>query len=62
MNAFNQLIEELKAQGAKRVNIEIVFDNCNDGRISQINSDSANIAKPQIPKPEIPLEMLEETF
>lgn len=58
-SAFETLIQELKALGAKKVNIEIDFGNGDNGEISP----EVEIPKePEKPKIEIPKEMLEEEF
>lgn len=57
-NHFQALIQELKALGATKVNIEIQFGN---SEVSEI-SPEGRIGEPQKPKIEIPKEMLEEEF
>lgn len=57
-NNFQALIQELKALGATKVNIEIQFGN---SEVSEI-SPEGKIGESQKPKIEIPKEMLEEEF
>lgn len=58
-NHFQALIQELKALGAKRVNIEIDFGNSVN---SEISPEVETTKEPEKPKIEIPKEMLEEEF
>lgn len=58
-NHFQALIQELKALGATKVNIEIQFDNSGCSEVSTAGEISGVTEKPKI---EIPKEMLEEEF
>lgn len=60
-NHFQALIQELKALGATKVNIEIQFGNSGNSETSEI-SPEGRIGESQKPKIEIPKEMLEEEF
>ena len=62
MNSFETLIQELKALGAKKVNIEIDFGNGDNSEISPGVQPPEISKEPEKPKIEIPKEMLEEEF
>lgn len=61
-NHFQALIQELKALGATKVNIEIQFDNSGTLEISPGVETTKEPQEPEKPKIEIPKEMLEEEF
>lgn len=60
-NYFQALIQELKALGATKVNIEIQFQNSDNSGTLEI-SPTVGTQEPEKPKIEIPKEMLEEEF